>query len=134
MGINETTELPSRRTALKLAAWSVPVVALTVATPAAAASGTSTNIVYQSYAGWTGGYFVLEAYIRTRAGNTPVPGVQVTWTVLETGQEFSANTSSSGFARVDAPPATVVGTPGYVDIASLDATHRLQVQGERPPV
>jgi hypothetical protein len=134
MGINETTELPSRRTALKLAAWSVPVVALTVATPAAAASGTSTNIVYQSYAGWTGGNFVLEAYIRTRAGNTPVPGVQVTWTVLETGQVFSANTSSSGFARVDAPPSTVVGTPGFVDIASLDATHRLQVQGERPPV
>ncbi|SDZ03405.1 hypothetical protein [Herbiconiux ginsengi] len=135
MEINETTELPSRRTALKIGAWSVPVVALAVATPTAAASNeTSTNIVYQSYAGWTGGNFVLEAYIRTRADNTPVAGVQVTWTVVETGQVFSATTSSSGFARVDAPPSTVVGTPGFVDIASLDATHRLQVQGERPPV
>jgi hypothetical protein len=134
MGITETTDLPSRRTALKLAAWSVPVVAVAVAAPAAAASGDSTNIVYQSYAGWTGGNFVLEAYIRTRADNAPVAGVLVTWTVLETGQVFSATTSSSGFARVDAPPSSVVGTPGFVDIASLDATHRLQVQGERPPV
>ncbi|MCS5719537.1 hypothetical protein N1027_15470 [Herbiconiux sp. CPCC 205763] len=139
MGINETTELPSRRTALTMAAWSVPVVALTIAAPAAAASNeTSTYIVYQSYAGWSvsADYqaFVLEAYIRTRATNSPVAGVQVTWTVLETGQVFSATTSSSGFARVDAPPSTVVGTPGFVDIASMDATHRLAVQGERPPV
>ncbi len=135
MGNSETTDLPSRRTALKLAAWSVPVVAVAVAAPAAAASDeNSTYYIYQSYAGWTGGDFVLEAYVYLRSTNAGVGGLPVTWTVVETGQVFTGTSTDNGYARAQAVPSAVVGTPGFVDIASQDATHREQVQGERPPV
>jgi hypothetical protein len=124
----------SRRDALKLGAWSVPVVAVAVATPLAAASTESENIVYQSYAGYSSssGTFVLEAYIYTRATTTPVADVTVTWTLVETGQAFQAVTSSSGFARVDSDPASIVGAPTSCEITALDAREVIEVQGTGP--
>lgn len=117
---------------LRAAAWSVPAVALAVSAPGAAAS-TSAFYVYQWYAGWNDAYFVLEAYIRLRSDDSPVLNTPVSWTVVETGQVFTANTNNSnGFARIDAVPDSVVGTPGFVDIRAGDAYQQAQVQGTRP--
>jgi hypothetical protein len=126
-------ELPSRRTALALGAWSVPVVAAAVAAPAAAASNAgSVYYVYQSYAGWNETHLVLEAFIYLRAGDVPQSGIQVNWSMIETGQVFTATSTANGFARVDAIPSTVVGTPVNCEITADDARKVIQVQGTRP--
>ncbi|GAA2222064.1 hypothetical protein N1031_02325 [Herbiconiux moechotypicola] len=135
MGNDETPRHPiSRRTLLKAGAWSVPVVALAVATPAAAASTASVYYVYQSYAGYSSssGTFVLEAYIYVRDTDTPVQGTTVTWTLVETGQAFQAVTGSNGFARVDTDPSAIVGEPTTCEITALDARTVIEVQGTGP--
>lgn len=64
--MNENTRNIDRRTLLAGAAWSVPVVALAVATPFAAASGAISNLYVQ----WGG--FEDAAVVGSAADSTPI--------------------------------------------------------------
>lgn len=63
-----STTQPTRRAALRAAGWSVPVIALAVATPALAASGTGTvGFAPSTYVNRTGlGTITLTGYVSGR--------------------------------------------------------------------
>lgn len=133
MGNSETPQSRlTRRTVLKGAAWSAPVVAVAIAAPAAAASILSTYVI-SGFAGWsTNPDFILEAYVKVRATNEIVPDVEVTWT-FDTGQVKTAITNTfDGFARLNLTAADIDGDPSYAIITYADASINQPVIGDRP--
>lgn len=73
-----------RRTIVKGAAWTIPVVAVAVATPAAAASETPTlAFTKASYAGTACGTITGVQVKRTTDGTAPDPGKTVTVTLMD---------------------------------------------------
>ncbi|UFS59184.1 hypothetical protein [Subtercola endophyticus] len=121
----------TRRTALKAAAWSTPVVALAVSAPAAAAaSATPVYSIYQPHAGWgTDGVFTLEAYVRQ--GITPVDDVVVTWTLNPGSLIYTATTyGDEGFANKN--PTDVPDSVTTATISAEDATVTIPVTDGRP--
>ncbi len=131
--MDESVRGASRRTVLKVGAWSVPVVAVALGAPGAAASTVSAYYIYQPYAGWVDETLVLEAYVRAVAGDAPVFGATVTWTMVGTGQVFSGvSNNTNGYARATSPADAVLLDPTEVDIAALDATLRIELQGTKP--
>ncbi|AND15308.1 hypothetical protein [Rathayibacter tritici] len=83
-----------RRTIVKGAAWTVPVVAVSIGTPAAAASNSPTLAFTQaSYSGTACGTITGVQVKRTLDGTTADPGKTVTVTVTD-GYTFKDGTKT----------------------------------------
>lgn len=122
----------SRRTALKTAAWSAPIVALAVAAPAASASNPTADYLMSSlYGGWnTEGVFGLEVYVTYQGA--PSAGQIVTFVLNPSGTIYTATTyGSNGFANVNNVQAPVDTASVTFEVG--DATQTKTVTGT-PPV
>ncbi|WP_154096430.1 hypothetical protein [Microbacterium testaceum] len=110
------TQTPiARRTVLAGAAWSVPAIALTTASPAFAASGTTLSFARSSYTG-PGCSTINGVQVRASDNGTGQAGVSIT-TSLSGGFVFSnGGTSSTGVTGSDGsltlPGITVPATGG----------------------
>ncbi|PPF64824.1 hypothetical protein [Rathayibacter tritici] len=106
-----------RRTLVKGSAWTVPVLALSVATPAAAASGSPTLAFTQSsYSGKACGTITGVQVKRTTDGSTADPGKVVTvrladgYTFADGSTTVSRTTGTDGLVTL--PDITVPSTGG----------------------
>ncbi|MFD6699502.1 MULTISPECIES: hypothetical protein [unclassified Microbacterium] len=101
-----------RRTIVKASAWSLPVIAMGVAVPAQAASGTAGHIevMYQPFTGYPGAYTGNSAVRVVDKNGNPVAGVPVTFTILSSVADFRQNPLTAG---TSSETATTLGGTGW---------------------
>ncbi|MDF2560034.1 MAG: hypothetical protein K0R99_1480 [Microbacterium sp.] len=121
MGHSKTTTDVTRRTLMRAAAWSVPVVAVAVATPLAAASRQAEFAVDMAAASVDGATFTWPGALIANNGTTPLT---LTWSIEVTPTLESLNGPITGTITI--PPqssATVAaGVTGYYVAAAWETT------------
>ena len=133
MTTQETRPSTSRRSVLRAAAWTAPVVVATAAAPAASASGATVLTPAQTgtsvFAGQPG-----TVAVRLTAGGAPVVGQAVQFTVAggyASLSQSSAVTDSDGVASIQVTPRTATATVNLTASTSTAST-ALTVLAKRP--
>ncbi|MFK3677831.1 hypothetical protein ACI2IP_08865 [Microbacterium sp. NPDC090218] len=121
----------TRRSVVRAAAWSAPVIAAAVATPLAAASGAAVA-VQMSPAGVTGAGFAWPGATVTNTGTTPMT---VTWSVDVSPALESLSGPLTGSVTI--PPGgseqVAVNITGYYVAAAWPTTLTLTLLGDGAP-
>lgn len=131
-----TRPLPtSRRTVLRAAAWSAPVVAVAAAAPAASASGTPALVPTQTGATVFAGESALVA-VKLTSGGAPIAGQAIQFAISDgfaTLSQTAAMTDASGVASISVIPKTATSTVSITATSGATSTS-LTVVAKRPQV
>ncbi|WP_262001624.1 hypothetical protein [Microbacterium sp. Mcb102] len=122
----------TRRSVVRAAAWSAPVIAAAIATPLAAASGAAALTVQPSPATVTGADFAWPGATVTNTGTTPLT---VTWSVDVAPVLESLSGPLTGTVTI--PPGSselvAAGITGYYVAAAWATTLTLTLLGDGAP-
>lgn len=115
----------SRRTVVRTAAWSVPVVAVAAAAPAFAASGASSTLVGGAAVKWSNGNEKHVSWDLTLTnGPVAIDTITITFTYVPTSGGPFTSFEVYGYAATTGPRDTTWTSPPIVTpTATITATH-----------